>query len=416
MSAPGTVTSSLEEGAAFASPFAPAALAGREDETYMSADAAAGPLTTPFAESLTTLAEDELEREAFSALAAEFEDDEFTEALEVLVHEAAGRHLRSSVAWSHEGEAASLAAADVEQWLEAIAADADHRLAQLGEHFGDRPVDSVTEAELDAFLGMELERSLPDGPLNAQEFFFKKLWKKAKKVVRGAAKLAKKGIKAVTKLLPVGRIFAVLRRLVRPLLKRVLSRAIGKLPAPLRPAATRLASKFLGGSRRARRREAEFETDEIPDVADLAAEFDEAVAGAILVPDDASMEALLGEFEAAEPVDRGHSVDELAAARQRLAHQLVEAEPGRPPIPEMEQFIPAVMAAMPLIRLGVRVIGRERIVKKLAGLLASLTKDMVGPQIARPLSRHIADAGLRLLGLEAERTEDGMLAAEALVA
>jgi hypothetical protein len=49
----------------------------------------------------------------------------------------------------------------------------------------------------------------------------------------------------------------------------------------------------------------------------------------------------------------------LDAGRQRLARLLVAAEPGRPPIAEMEQFIPVVMAAMKLIKLGVKVIGRQ---------------------------------------------------------
>jgi hypothetical protein len=82
----------------------------------------------------------------------------------------------------------------------------------------------------------------------------------------------------------------------------------------------------------------------------------------------------------------------------------------------MEEFIPAVMAAMPLVKLGVKVVGRVRVVKFVAGLLANLIKPMIGPEVATPLSRHIADAGLRLLGLEAEGAQDGTLGAEALVA
>ncbi|HEX8930578.1 MAG TPA: hypothetical protein VGA45_16800, partial [Actinomycetota bacterium] len=57
-----------------------------------------------------------------------------------------------------------------------------------------------------------------------------------------------------------------------------------------------------------------------------------------------------------------------------------------------------------------------RVVGFIAKLLANLIKGMVGEQPARVLSRHIADAGLRLLGLEAEHRGDPMLGAEALVA
>jgi hypothetical protein len=64
----------------------------------------------------------------------------------------------------------------------------------------------------------------------------------------------------------------------------------------------------------------------------------------------------------------------------------------------------------------VRVVGRPRVVGFIAKLLANLIKGMVGEQPALVLSRHIADAGLRLLGLEAEHRGDPTLGAEALVA
>ena len=64
-----------------------------------------------------------------------------------------------------------------------------------------------------------------------------------------------------------------------------------------------------------------------------------------------------------------------------------------------------MMAAMKLIKLGVKVIGRPKVVGFVAKLLAKLIQGMVGEQAARILSQHIADAGLRLLGLEAERSD-----------
>ena len=75
-----------------------------------------------------------------------------------------------------------------------------------------------------------------------------------------------------------------------------------------------------------------------------------------------------------------------------------------------------MMAAMKLIKLGVKVIGRQGVVGFIAKLLAKLIQGMVGEPAARTLSQHIADAGLRLLGLEAERRRDPTLGAEALVA
>ena len=417
-------------GELLSSPFAGADLTATAEAGPASASAVASALTTPFSEALASLAESDLEAEAFSALTAEFEDEEFTEALEALVSEAAARHLASTGSWSHESGAMQLAHTEVEQWLATVAAEADRQLAELEAHFGDRPVDSVSESEIDAF-GSGAERAAPDSPVNAQEQFFKKLLDKAKKVVKGAVKLARKGIKAVGKLLPTGKIFAALRKLVGPLLKRVLAKAIGKLPAPLRPAARRLAGKLSGAASGAVNAAAGAvgaaagpaggtggdAADEFGSEA-LSASFDEALAEAVLAPNEAALAETLEAFEAeaAAVATSESSVEALDLARHRLAGQLAEAQPGQPPIAEMEEFIPAVMAAMPLIKLGVTVVGRDRVVKFVAGLLANLIKPMIGPEIAAPLSRQIADAGLGLLGLEAEAARDGTLGAEALVA
>lgn len=399
------------------SPFAGADLtvSAGEAPPPTSAVVVASALTTPFSEALASYGEADLEAEAFAALTAEFEDDEFTEALEALVDEAAARHLASTGTWSHESGAVQLAHTEIEQWLETIAAEADRRLSELEAHFGDRPVDTVSESEIDAVAGTGLEFAAMDSPIDAQELFFKKLVSKAKKVVKGAVNVVKKGIKAAGKLLPTGKIFGALRKLVQPLLKRVLAKAIGKLPASLRPAAKKLAGKMAGAARKAT---AGTGAEEVTEVAALSTEFDETLAEAILAPSDAAVTEALSEFEAeaATVSAADHAVEALDVARHRLARQLVEAEPGRPPTAEMEQFIPAVLAAMPLIKLGVKIIGRKKVVSFVAGLLANLVKGMVGPEVATPLSRHIADAGLRLLGLEAERTDDGMLGAEALVA
>jgi len=421
-------------GELLSSPFAGADLTATAEAGPASPASVASALTTPFSEALASLAETDLEAEAFAALTADFEDEEFTEALEGLVSEAAARHLASTGSWSHESGAMQLAHTEVEQWLATVGAEADRQLAELEAHFGDRPVDSVSEAEIDAFGGSSAERAPLDSPVNAQEQFFKKLLDKAKKVVKGAVKLAKKGIKAAAKLLPTGKIFGALRKLVGPLLKRVLAKAIGKLPEPLRPAARRLAGKLSGAASGAVNAAAgavsaatgaPTGTDgDAAAAADgsgseaLSASFDEALAEAVLAPNEAAAAEALEAFEAeaAAVASSESSVEALDLARHRLARQLAEAQPGQPPVAEMEEFIPVVMAAMPLIKLGVKIIGRDRVVKFVAGLLANLIKPMIGPEIAAPLSRQIADAGLGLLGLEAEAGRDGALGAEALVA
>jgi hypothetical protein len=369
-------------------------------------------LETPFAEALATVGEEELESQAVQALTAELEDEDFTDALEALVDEAAGRHLRSATAWSHESDSGRLAATEVEQWLEALAAEADYRLAQLEEHYADRPVDAVSETELEYMAGGAAQDEGFGGPNDAQEQFLGKLVRKAASVVKGAAKLVKRGIAFAGKLLPVGRIFGLLRKLIRPLLKRVLAKAIGKLPAALQPAARRLAGRIPGAA------EAYAELEDEATVTSLAEQFDAAVAEAVLAPNEASAAAPLALFEAqaSEGRDGASALEALDDARERLARQLSEAEAGSDPTAEMEQFIPVVMAAMPLVKLGVKVIGRGKVVGFVAKLLAQLIRPMVGAPIAAPLSRHVADAGLRLLGLEAEAEARDTIGGEALVA
>ena len=412
-------------------------------------------LVTPFAPALASFDEVALEDEAFEALMAELEDEDFTEALDAVADEVAGRHLAATDGLGSQGEALAAADAEAEQWMEVLASRTDRMLSELEAHFGERPVDSVTDGEIDAVAGFTELEDEATGPVDAQEFFLKKLVSKVKKVVKGVTKV-------ISKVLPIGKLLGVLKKVVRPLLQRVLQKAIGKLPANLQPIARKLAAKFAGkpAGTRSSKDAAAVEpapADQEPSppgaaVADdgggadagsdatadttaappagaaegpwssqnLADELDATMAEAVLAPNDAAVAELLAELEAAAGVATTPSGEDpvaaLDVARSRLVNQLLEAEPGTPPVEQMEQFVPIVMAVMKFIKLGVKIVGRKRVVEFLAKLLANLIKDMVGQQGALQLSRHVADVGLRLLGLEAERSADGTLGAQALVA
>ncbi|WP_164983848.1 hypothetical protein [Cellulomonas endophytica] len=412
-------------------------------------------LVTPFAHGLASLDEVALEDEAFEALMAEMEDEGFAEALDAVADEVAGRHLAGSDGLGSQAEALAAADADAEQWMEVLASRADRLLGALEAHFGERPVEGVTDGEIDAVTGSAGLEDEAAGPLDAQELFLAKLVSKVKKVVKGAAKV-------VGKLLPIGKLLGVLKKVVRPLLRRVLQKAIGKLPPDLQPVARRLAARFAGRSPGAGSSTGaaapvpapagpaapppgaavpgdDGGADAGPPVpADaagtapaaeeegawssrrLAGRLDATMAEAVLAPDDAAVSELLAELEqetAAVATSAGEDpVAALDSARRRLVDQLLEAEAGTPPVEQMEQFVPAVMAVMKFVKLGVKVVGRKRVVEFLAKLLATLVKDMVGPQGALQLSRHVADVGLRLVGLEAERAAGGTLGAQALVA
>ena len=441
------------------SPFAAATVLG-EVSQISEAETARGPvsLSSPFAEALESpeAAEYGAEAEAFELLRAEFEDEDFVEAVAALTDEAAAEHLRAAAQWGEGGQAATMAAGEVEQWLAGTVERADHLLAELEAHFGDRPAEGEVEAEIARVTG-PLTATLAEGPLDARELFLGKLVKKAVAVAKGVGKAVAKGVRAVGKLLPLGKLFAVLRRLVRPLLQRVLQKAIGKLPPQVRPLARTLAGKLGFGPRPARPASpvtstpttpttpggpdaasapdgtssgtlAEPAPDAAPDASGVSAEalvdeLDARLAEAVLAGEGVGAEAWLGEVES-EVDQTGRAAGEgpfgeLDGARDRLARQLLAGDPQAPPLAELEQFIPAVMAALPLIKLGINIIGRNRVVAPLAKLIGMLIQPMVGQAAAGQISRPLASAGLGLLGLEAEvgaETGDGRLGAEALVA
>lgn len=363
-------------------------------------------MASPFSESFTTDDEVTIETELTEMLLAELEDEEFTEALEALATEAAGRYMNGAAAWHPEVGVPVIDPTNVEQWMEAIGTQADQLLEELEQRFQDRSVESVTDEELDDATAHSFPQlEVFTDPLDAQELFFGKLKKKLKKIAKAAKNVVKKGIKLASRFMPLGLIFRRLRPIIKPLLRKVLAKAIGKLPRSLREPARRLARRF--GLRPASEFESEFEY--------FAAEFDALVAEALTDPDARSLEMLEAEALQEQLADEQepNTAEQLDIARERLAQELLEAEPGTTPVEAIEHFIP--VALLPVVKTGIRLIGRRRVVNFVAGLLAKLIKPVVGRQLARPLSVQIADKGLALLRLEAD-AESGRLGAEAVVA
>ncbi len=118
---------------------------------------------------------------------------------------------------------------------------------------------------------------------------------------------------------------------------------------------------------------------------------------------------------------RGRSDDGAGAAGVRrprsgagALHQRAARAEGRgDPAPHIQNFLPAVL---PALRLGVRLIGRGRVVGFLAGFLGKMIGKLVGPQTAPALSRAIVDAGLKLLTLEVSSQDEARAAASSVAA
>jgi len=288
-------------------------------------------------------------------------------------------------------------------------------------------LDAISESEVDEII----DRYEPEFEGGIGKFFrragrklkraAKKLGKKLRKTVRSVAKRAKKGIKAIGKgIRKAGkwvkkRILGVLNKLkkfIKPLLERVLKFALNRLPPQYRNLAQGLA-KRLFGKEVSELELFELEEDTTQDVTAIQNEFDEQIAELLFAESEADMDATLAkyEIEARQPITED-AVDNLDRARTEFINQISQLKDGEDPTPSIENFVPAIMAAL---KLGLRLIGRQKAVRFLAKLLAKLIVKFVGPKYAPLLSQAIVDVGLRLLGLEV-MPEDEENAAGAAVA
>src|SRR5262245_808258 len=265
-------------------------------------------------------------------------------------------------------------------------------------------LESLNEQQLDEVL----ERLDPEiGELTpAGEEFIGSLVRKAKKAVKFVANTAKSLHGKVAGVV-LGPVLKKLRGLINPLLRRVLSFAIGRLPVALQPAARQLASRFTSEA------EGENLADEAPmspanltDVEALTDSFDEVLAEAVTNFSDEGFdgEAMEGFDQLDGEGAETRELEALAEARSELIDRLSAAGDNEELAPMVEQFVPAILGAL---RLGIKLVGRPKVVGFLAKYIAQLIQRWVGPQVSGPLSSAIADTGLRLISLEAEAGEAG---------
>jgi len=288
--------------------------------------------------------------------------------------------------------------------LAPLADEAEDFIQRAADAFGSRDAGALTDSEIDEVIGrLESERSITPGFEN----IFGSIAKAVKRAAKGAVSLAKKGI-AVATALGLGPILQKLKKLIRPLLERVLKAAINRLPVAVQPAATKLASKLpmLFGEVEAG------SNDELGiDVGAIQSEFN-----------DQTIDLLLGEShgvtdEEATPWSTSSAdevgIGDLDAARERFVHELEQLSDSEDPGPTVERFIPALL---PVLKLGLRIAGRKRVVGLLSGLVSKLIARFVGPQASGALSTALVDAGLKLIGLEVSDTDQRRTGTSALAA
>jgi hypothetical protein len=371
-----------EAESALESPFAAPSLT-----ESLSADPALTPpaaVESPFRAGFTPESEADREAVAFHNLLAELADEQFDEAVAQLVDEAAGQHLASGAAWSSSEAAPALATAELEAWIQPLQSEADRMLENMAERLEAEDLESLREPELESLF----ESLRPDPGFLPEGFenFLGGVFNAAKRLVKGA-------VSAVGKVasLPVRLLLGKLKGLVRPLLRQVLKKAIGLLPPAARPLAQTLAAR-LGG---------ESEAEMPADAHDLGHAFRVQAAALALAPDEAAAESIVAEAEVEAEETGSAALHELDQARARLAQQLASLPPGQEPVAELEQFLPVIMAAQQAIKFGIKLIGRDKVVRFLGRAIASLIKGLTGPEAANAIGGPIADAGLKLLGMEA---------------
>jgi hypothetical protein len=355
-------------------------------------------------------------REAFAALVGELHDEAFDEALHELQCRARAMHDGQLAAGKPRAEADRLVAQHFSQLIEASEAAVD----SMAREFVPRELGGIVDHEIDSFV----EGYTPASPLDPEfEQFFGGLVKKIGRAAKAAAGKAWQGLKKIG----LGPFFNQIKRVIRPLLKRVLEWAIGKLPVPLQPVAQRLAQK-LGFAAPAPAQPSADAADPtaVPDSAGSPVqpaagddavspqqELNEHIAAALLAQDEVELELESVQFAQpsggmAKPV-----FAELEDARERFIGELESLAADESAAPHIENFVPAVLAAL---RVGIRLAGRPRVVNFLAKLVAKLIAKLIGPEQAPALSQAIVDAGLKLMTLEMSQTQTARLGPAAVAA
>ncbi|MTB51143.1 hypothetical protein [Lewinella sp. W8] len=385
---------------------------------------------SPFFNPLTTAtAEGESfgpQEQAFVQFLDEIQEDEFSEAIVDLANEAE-RYLAEHVSSQHTSN--QLRDAQMEEEVltnhfQPLAVASENLMDHLMRDFAKLDQETLTEGQIDdIFERYESNHSLGNPVF---EEFLKKLWKKAKKAAKGVAKVVKKGINIVKKLNPMNLVLGRLKKMARGLLGKIVRKVINRLPQMLRNPARMLARK-LGIS-------AELELNEMEE-AELMVEDQEFDLSPVLPPASADLEILEQEFnlrlaeqtfanteEEADQIlaaynDTRQDLQDREAearfehARERLIEALQTAQSPEEVRPHVEEF---VGTALMVLRWGIRIIGRKRVINFISGLFTKLIARLIGKKYAAPLARTLVSKGFSLLNLEVSEHEADTAAAESI--
>ncbi len=349
-----------------------------------------GPIASPFVSEYGGVVTETPEASELQELLSELYDQEFDETLSDLAHEAWEAVTQRTEPFGEAGMGES-EEQFLQEWSRPARQAAEAMLENISQAAAEHDLASMNEAEIDRFF--ETFEPRETGLEQHFENFLGGLWNKVKSIAKKAVSVVGKGL---TMIPGISGLIGKLKALVKPLLDRVLRTAIDKLPPTLQPYARQLAQRVLGTS-------GESEDEQFaaapsaPDISAVQQQFDLEAATMMFAPDELEQELVVGEATAESERDPGPAVAQLHEARARFVDQL---ESGADPEQAMEQFLPAIMAVLPIARTVIGLIGRGRVIETLAGFLTSFVSQYVPREAATKLSSAIVDAGMRMLSLE----------------
>lgn len=368
-----------------------------------------------------------LEVSEFSEVLGELKDTLFRESLEQLADEAMEAHAEQLAGEYGDRETRDMTAERMlNEHFEPLSAQAEAMLDRFFERLEGYEAESLTDTEIER-IGNEVPLAeMPMSP--ASEQFLGGLLRKAKGLVSGAVNLAKKGVAGAINLagkglaavgkLALGPLLEPLKKLGKFLLKHVVRFALNQLPGQLRPLAQKLSDKLFSAIGETSESEVEaFEQSEAgalpagPDAARLEAEFDVHAAQLLFTPDEAEVDHMVSGY--GENENYSSPMSELDKTRSQLVQELSRLQPGENAQPLMEQFLPALW---PVAKTAITIMGRGKVVDFIAKLLTKLIKPLIGADASGLLAPAIADAGLRIFGLETNYPTPRAMMAEALAA
>lgn len=302
----------------------------------------------------------------------------------------------------------------------------DQLAARLVEQLGPIDAASLGETELDQLLDPPVAET--DGLSPASARFLQEIEVKVKQAARSGARTKKKHGGGLL----LRGVLKKLGRIVGTVLRHVLAHAAHKLPPQYREVIAKLRARFAprprGSLPAATPRAAEPSAATEPsdpaapepaiapgaaaspatppapdgaaapdqptaaDVGDVQNELDARLSELLLAQDEAEQETASGERE--QEVAATDPLGELERGRARFMGEIGALGEGEDATPAVENFVPVILGA---IKIGVRLIGRKRVVGFLGNLIGKLIAPLAGKNVAPALGRLIADLGLRVL-------------------